>query len=73
MSPTHRSSSRRHQRVDRADQAPARAVPFFEFMLYGARAYAAGRSASRLVCVTRGRVVTLIEAPPPSLPADPTS
>jgi len=46
-----------------------RSVPFFEFMLYGARVYAGGGSPERMVCVSRGRSLTLVEAlaPGPSL------
>jgi hypothetical protein len=63
MTSIHQGSAHRHHRRFRNEPSPIRSVPFFEFMLYGSRSYAAGHPAARFVCVSRGRSLTLVEAP----------
>lgn len=38
-------------------------LPFFQFMLFGAAAFAGASTGVRLVPVTRGRSLTLVRAP----------
>lgn len=61
MSSLHRSVPRQ-DRIHRS-VGPPRSLPFFEFMLYGADAFAGASDSGRLVPVTRGRSLTLVPAP----------
>jgi hypothetical protein len=51
------------------DAASARPVlPFFEFMLYGAKSFSAPRGGHPVTAVVRGRRCTLVEAAPAEPP-----
>ena len=45
------------------DARGGRPLPFFEFMLYGAKSFEAARAGEQLTCIARGRTLTVIPVP----------
>jgi hypothetical protein len=53
--------------MQHAAARPDRTLPFFEFMLYGAKSFAPPQASRDLACVGRGRTWTLVGGSPSSV------